>query len=373
MNFLEFLKNLFTRDIELSRLSLPFNILEFLLKYLLPFFLGVILYKFLQKTILKSFEKSKVDKKRVDTFFKWFRLFFRSFLFILNILLFINLFGAEISNYLIAFGGILTHPIVENISMATILLILPILYLARLGGKFVAKFSKTSIIPYLKINNSANNMAVAIFKNLAIVLILIFGLTVIGFDLTLLYGLFGVIGIGIGFGLQGLVGNLFAGFVLLATKTVKVGDHITVDGTEGDLVEIRFVNSIVSTIGHESIIIPNSKLIENPVHNYSFDDRNIIIKNSVQVSYESNLDDVLNLLKEIGESCPFIVVGQDVNTRVVSFDESGITVSVICWIKNSSKKYAAKSWINLEIWRRFKDRGVEIPYPKLDLKVVKSE
>lgn len=371
MEFLIYIKQLFTTQVEIGSVILPFTLLGFTLKFLLPIGVVLITYKFVMRGIREAINRSKLVEDKKKNLFKWLRLIIRIIFFILNILILINLLGARITDYLVSFGGLLTHPIVEDISITTILLVLPILYIARIGGKASEKFARKSIIPYLKVSSSANNMIGGIIKNIASVIVIIFGLTIIGFDLTLLYGLFGIIGIGVGFGLQGMVGNLFAGFVILSTKPVKVGDHIIVDGTEGDLVEIRFINSIVSTISHESIIIPNSKLIENPVHNYSFDDRSIIIKNSVQVSYNTDLDHVLELLKNIGKDCPYVMNSKEINARVVSFDDSGISLSVISWIENSSMKYSAMSWINLEIWREFKKKGVEIPYPKLDLKIIK--
>ncbi|OQY39966.1 MAG: hypothetical protein B6229_02770 [Spirochaetaceae bacterium 4572_7] len=372
MNFLLFLKKIFTHGIQIAQYTLPFNLLELLVKFVFPVILLIVTYKLIVKSVRNSIAKSKLREDRKLAIVKWTRAVLQVLLLVVFVLLTINLFGAEISYYLSIFGDALTLPIIKGISVITILLIIPIIYLARVGGRVTEKFVSSSILPYLKIKDSSIQLVSGVIKNIAFVVIILFGLTLIGFNLSLLYGLFGIIGIGIGFGLQGLVGNLFAGMIMLTTKPVKVGDHILVDGTEGDLVEIRFISSVVSTIGHESIIIPNSKLIENPVRNYSFDDRNIIIKNSVQVSYESDLDMVLDVLATLVKMCPYNVKGKEIECRVVSFDDSGITLSTICWIENSSDKYKAKSWINLEIWRTFRDKGIEIPYPKLNMTITKG-
>ncbi|MGL1891328.1 MAG: mechanosensitive ion channel [Spirochaetaceae bacterium] len=372
MKFLSIVKDVLTSQIQIGEYLLPFNPLDFILKILLPITASLILYKVIKNTILKSVSKSGISDLKKDSVKRWVTLSLRFILFTLAVLFVINLLGARITEYLLAFGNILTHPIVEDISITTIILILPILYLARLSGKLAAKFASTTIFPYLKINSSTTNMNLTILKNIIVVLVLLFGLTLIGFNLSLLYGLFGIIGIGIGFGLQGAVANLFAGLILLATKPVKVGDHIIVDGKEGELIEIRFVNSIISTIEHETIIIPNTKLIDNPVHNYSFDDRYIKIKNSVQVSYNSDVEAALEILKNISLSCPYLLEEKPVETRVVSFDDSGITLLVISWINNSAEKYSAMSWVNLEIWKAFRENGIEIPFPQLDISLKKN-
>lgn len=369
--FLHSIYELLTLKINIGELKLPFSTIEILLRLVLPISIAFILYKLLKKWVRKAILKSKLKEEKKDSVFKIFKAVFRVILTTFIILLIVSLFGTQINSYVVSLGKVLTHPIVEGISIVTILLILPILYVSQFFGKLAQNFTKRSLLPYFKMSQGTKQTVAAVAKNVTITLAIIFGLTIIGIDLTILFGLFGVVGIGLGFGLQGVVANLFAGVVILTSKPLKVGDHIIVDGTEGNLQEIRFLNSVVSTITHESIIIPNSKLIDNPVHNYSFDDPSIIIKNSVQVSYNSDLDEVLEVLQQIGERCPFVAKGKPVKSRVYSFDDSGISVGIISWINNSSLKYEASSWINLEIWRTFKEIGIEIPFPQMDLHINK--
>lgn len=371
-NFFKMIYDLLSTPISMGNFNLPFNTIEILIKLVLPIVISLIIYKLLLKWIRSIIYKSKINDVKKDQVFFAFRLVFRIVLIIIISLLLINLLGTQINIYIASMGKVLTHPIVEDISIVTILLILPILYFSQVLGRFTQKVTQKSLLPYIKLDSSTKHTLTAVIKNVTVAFAIVFGLTVIGIDLSLLFGLFGVVGIGLGFGLQGVVANLFSGIVILTTRPVKIGDHITVDGTEGNLEEIRFLSSVVSTVTHESIIIPNSKLIENPVYNFSFDDKSIIIKNSVQVSYESNLDEVLDLLKRVIEKCPYRLKGKDVKTRVLSFDDSGISIGTVCWIEDSTHKYDAHSWVNLEIWRAFKEVGIEIPYPKLDVNVLKK-
>lgn len=370
--FFKYIYNLLTSEISIGDFYLPFNILEIFLKLVIPIVASLVLYKLLKKWINLLLGKSKLKDDKRASVFHWFKLIFRVIIATFIILLIVNLFGAQINKYLVSFGKVLTHPLTEGISIVTILLIIPVLYLGQFIGKIVQKITDKSLLEYLKLNQGTKQTFSAVVKNVTMVIVTLFGLTIIGIDLTILLGLFGVVGIGLGFGLQSVVANLFAGLVILTSKPVKVGDHINVDGTEGNLQEIRFLNSVVSTITHESIIIPNSKIIDNPVHNFSFDDSSIILKNTVQVSYNSDLDQVMNILVAIGERCPFRLKKKDVKPRVISFDNSGITVGLLCWIKDSSLKYEAKSWINLEIWRTFKAEKIEIPFPQMDLHMKKN-
>ncbi len=202
---------------------------------------------------------------------------------------------------------------------------------------------------------------------LAMVLVFIFSLSILGIDLSVLTVLFGVLGIGLGFGLQNVVANFFAGIVILFTRPIKEGDRILVEGQEGTVVQVRLLSSIINTLMEESIIVPNSTLVNNTVRNYTYGDRTFVIPNTVQVSYESDLDTVLVVLDEVGRRNPFGITGKEPFVRVTSFDDSGITVSLYIYIKDVTDKGAAISWNNLEIWRAFKKNGIEIPFPQVDV------
>ena len=120
---------------------------------------------------------------------------------------------------------------------------------------------------------------------------------------------------------------------------------------------------------HEIIIIPNSKIVDNVIHNYSYDDRRIIISNQVQVAYGADLHQVMAVMKKIGQENPHGIPHLEVETRVVSFDASGITMKLLVWIMDVSKKYEAHTWNNLQIWERFRNEGIAIPFLQMDLHI----
>lgn len=105
------------------------------------------------------------------------------------------------------------------------------------------------------------------------------------------------------------------------------------------------------------------------MHNYSYDDISILMCNNVQVSYTSDLDHVGEVLLEVGRRNPWAVPEEEPRYRVVSFDDSGISVRLCTWIRDARERISAFSWCNLEIWRAFKANGIEIPFPQMDLHV----
>ena len=123
------------------------------------------------------------------------------------------------------------------------------------------------------------------------------------------------------------------------------------------------------TVTEETIIIPNSLLVNNTVHNYSYDTRKIFLENTVSVSYSSDLDAVIEILTAIGQDNPYAQAERAPEVRVESFDDSGISIKLRTFINDVSDKFRAHSWTNLTIWRRFRDEGIEIPFPQVDLHI----
>ena len=96
-----------------------------------------------------------------------------------------------------------------------------------------------------------------------------------------------------------------AGLILIFERPIKEGDRIRVAGMEGNVVQIRFRSTIINTITNETIVVPNKNLVEDNIHNYSYGNEEIIVVNSTQVSYGSDLEKVREVLLTANEDNPF--------------------------------------------------------------------
>jgi small-conductance mechanosensitive channel len=199
------------------------------------------------------------------------------------------------------------------------------------------------------------------------VLVLLIGLSIIGINLSALTVIFGVLGIGLGFGLQNVVSNFFSGLVIIVARPVKEGDRILVNGLEGDIVQIRMISTVINTITNENIIIPNSHLVGEVVHNLSYNNPSIIIRNDIGVAYASDVDQVLEVLKGVAQENPFRIPSTEPFVRLKEFGDSSINFAVFTWIGSNRDKYEAHHWTNVEIWRALKEHGIEIPFPQRDV------
>jgi small-conductance mechanosensitive channel len=207
----------------------------------------------------------------------------------------------------------------------------------------------------------------------AMALAFIFGLSIIGIDLSAIGVLFGVMGIGIGFGLQSIIADFFAGITLISMALIKEGDRIDVGEFQGTIIHIRLMNTELNTFENETLIIPNSYLTGGVIHNNSYKDRRVVLLNEVGVSYNSDLDEVITVLKEVANRNPWRQKNSEILVRVKEFGDSGIQIQLRTWLGDVEHRADAKSWTNLEIWRTFVRNNIEIPFPQRVIHISKKE
>jgi small-conductance mechanosensitive channel len=244
-----------------------------------------------------------------------------------------------------------------------------VIYVAIWSSKLVKRVADQTLKYRVGMDPSRRFSIVSLLRYLTLVVVLIVGLSMVGINFASLAVIFGVLGIGLGFGLQEAVSNFFAGIVIILSRPVKEGDRVLVQGIEGTVIQIKLVSSVINTITNETIILPNAQIAYASVHNYSYDNPRIIIRNYCQVSYATDLDLAKEVMQSAAVECPFRDRRKDPVAWVWSFDDSGITMMLSTWIENAESKNEAYAWLNLEIWRAFKKGGIEIPFPQRDLHV----
>ena len=124
------------------------------------------------------------------------------------------------------------------------------------------------------------------------------GIALLGFNMTRLTILVSAVGVGLGFGLQNIVNNFVSGIILLFERPVKVGDIIQIDSSEGMVTHIGIRASIVRTLNGPEIIVPNGKLISDPVTNWTFSHRQRLLTIPVAVPAGTDAAKALQILKD---------------------------------------------------------------------------
>ena len=194
---------------------------------------------------------------------------------------------------------------------------------------------------------------------------LLFALSAAGIDLTALGVLGGAIGVGIGFGLQKLAANYVSGFVILAERSLRIGDMVRVDGFEGRVSDIKTRYTVIRALNGRESIVPNEMLITQRVENSSLADPRVLLNTVVQVPYGSDVEQVMARLVESVGQAPRVLSAPGPSVQLSQFAPDGLELTVYFWIGDPENGAGGvRSDVNLAILRTLGAMGVEIPYPQ---------
>jgi small-conductance mechanosensitive channel len=178
----------------------------------------------------------------------------------------------------------------------------------------------------------------------------------------------GALGVGVGLGLQRTVSNLFSGIVLLLDKSIKPGDVIDVGGTYGWVASLGARYVAVETRDGTEFLIPNEDIITHQVINWSHNNDQVRLKVPIRVPHDSDLDQAIALMLEAAAIPPRILASPAPTVLIMAFGESAIELELRFWITDAQNGvHNIKSQVLYEIWRLFRQQGIQIPYPKRDL------
>jgi len=191
-----------------------------------------------------------------------------------------------------------------------------------------------------------------------------------GIDMTSLALLFGALGVGIGFGLQNITNNFVSGLIILLERPIKVGDRIEMGGVSGDVTNISMRATTIRTNDNISMIVPNSDFITSTVINWSHTDRNVRFNFPVSVSYREDPERVRGLLLEVARENKGVLVTPSPDVLFKEYADSAIVLNLRVWTRDYiDRPGVLKSQLYYAIFRRFREQGVEIPYPQRDVHI----
>lgn len=200
---------------------------------------------------------------------------------------------------------------------------------------------------------------------------LLMALTAVGIDLTALSVLGGAVGVGIGLGLQKLAANYVSGFVILAERSMRIGDIVRVDTFEGRITDINARYTVIRSLAGREAIVPNETLITSRVENLSLADPRVWQSTVVSVAYDSDVEQVTRLLLDAASSPTRVLKDPAPSVAMTAFGADGLEFTVGYWIADPENgQNNLKSEINHAILRSFRAHGIEIPFPQRVMHVV---
>lgn len=191
-----------------------------------------------------------------------------------------------------------------------------------------------------------------------------------GIDLTSLTLIAGALGVGIGFGLQNVTDNFISGIIILFEKPIKVGDRIEVGDVQGDVISISFRATQVLTNDNISIIVPNSEFISSRVINWSHNDHNIRFRIPVGVSYNEDPSKIKQILLEVAGRNEHVLKIPEPTVLFDEYGDSSLNFYLAVWTtSHTNRPRVLKSELYFEIFEKFKEHQVEIPFPQRDIHI----
>ena len=203
---------------------------------------------------------------------------------------------------------------------------------------------------------------------------LLVALAAAGIDLTALSVLGGAVGVGVGFGLQKLAANYVSGFVILAERSMRIGDTIRIDGFEGRVTDIKARYTIIRSLTGRESVVPNELLITSRVENLSLADKQVWQSSVVTVGYDADVKQVSTLLLQAATSQPRVLADPAPAAYLSAFLPDGLEFTVGYWIADpESGTLNVRSQLNLSILRALREHHITIPYPQRVVHMVRRD
>jgi small-conductance mechanosensitive channel len=194
-----------------------------------------------------------------------------------------------------------------------------------------------------------------------------------GIDLSALTILAGALGVGIGFGLQNITNNFISGIIVLFERPIKVGDRVELpelNHLAGDVVNISIRSTTIITNDNIVILVPNSKFVSETVINWSYNDTSVRFNFPVAVAYKEDPEKIRQLLVEVAQKHPGVLENPSPDVLFDEYGDSSLNFMLRVYTKEYGKKpQVLKSELYFEIFKQFKEQGIEIPFPQRDVHI----
>lgn len=198
---------------------------------------------------------------------------------------------------------------------------------------------------------------------------LFLALQALGISLSTLFAAGAIFAIGVGFAMQNIAQNFVSGVILLLERSIKPGDVLEVEGRFVRVEEMGIRATIARTLDEEEIIIPNALIVQSTVKNYTLQSSIYRLRATVGVVYSSDMALVRRTLESVAAGMPWRNATKEPLALMAEFADSAVVFEVSIWIDDPWRMRRAKSDLNEAIWWAFKEAGITIAFPQLDVHV----
>jgi small-conductance mechanosensitive channel len=266
---------------------------------------------------------------------------------------------------------LLSHPIftlgTSPVSVMSIIFFIIVIYGSSFLTKMVSEFLNRDVYPKTSLNRGVQDVINTFLKYFIVAVGIIIGLQVNGINLSVFATIGAGLMVGIGFGLQNIANNFVSGIIILLERPVKVGDFVEIENISGEVVEISSRSTRIKNNQNIIMIVPNSKFVSESVINWSHNNDIVKLQIPIDISYNADPEHVKSILLEIAANHPNVLDKPKSDVHFLEFGESALKLMLLVWVDVAFKRYEIVSDINFEIYKKFKEEKIKIPYPQLDI------
>jgi potassium-dependent mechanosensitive channel len=252
-------------------------------------------------------------------------------------------------------------------SIVDLLILVVLLFSVIILAGVLTNLLRSRVLQRAGINRGLQEVIATLTKYGLITIATIILLQLWGLDLSSLTILASALGVGIGFGLQDIAKNFGSGLVLVFERPIQVGDFVQVGDFKGTVERIGARSTEIRTLDHVSIIVPNSRFLENEVINWSHRNPVSRLHIPVGVAYHADPQIVQEVLLEAAQNHPDILKSPPPHVLFQGFGESALNFELLIWTAIPNRQFLLKSDLNFRIFEAFRQRQIEIPFPQHDL------
>ena len=242
-------------------------------------------------------------------------------------------------------------------------LFVAVLFLTRIVQRWLSQ----SVLSAKRMDAGIANSLHTVVGYLGMGIAALIGISYAGFDLTHFTVVIGALSLGVGLGLQSIVNNFVSGLILLVERPVKVGDWIVVGDQQGYVRKISVRATEIETFDRAAVIVPNAEFISGAVQNWTHRNAMGRVVVPVGVSYNADPERVRDLLLDIARNTDGIMGYPEPFVAFEDFGASSLDFSLRCYIADVNGSLSAKTALRMAIFKRFKEEGIEIPFPQQDV------
>ena len=231
--------------------------------------------------------------------------------------------------------------------------------------RLIQNWLGSRLLPQTRLDAGASNSVQTIFGYLGVIIAILLAGAQIGVDAQKLALIAGGLSVGIGFGLQTIANNFVSGLILLWERTVRVGDWVVVGTEQGFVRAINARATEIETFDRGILIVPNSNLVSGIVKNWVRNDRVGRIIVSINVAYESNLDEMRDLMIAAAKAQDQVLAIPAPSVLFAEFGDWALKFNLVCFVDDIELGERTRSDINFDILRRMREAGLRIAYPAL--------